>query len=161
MAWTNDEDEAPNLLKDLKVEENYTEGYTNTPLNREQNAFLVPAVRNDYDYHEVKKVWGREVWIINIPFYCGKILEVDKGHHTSMHFHGVKHETMFCVEGQFRIDFIDGNGDQVSRTLNPGDSIVIPPMLPHSIHGIGDFNALFEFSSEHRDADSIRVGKPG
>jgi oxalate decarboxylase/phosphoglucose isomerase-like protein (cupin superfamily) len=155
MAWTADEDEAADDLKGASKE------WSSTPLDRAEIGFNAPRVRNDYDYKVVQKVWGREVWIINLPYYCGKILEVKKGHHTSMHFHGVKHETMFCVEGQFRIDFIDGSGDIVSRILNQGDSIVIPPMLPHSIHGTGEFNALFEFSTEHRDEDSIRVGKPG
>jgi oxalate decarboxylase/phosphoglucose isomerase-like protein (cupin superfamily) len=155
MAWTADEDE---VIKDLK---NDSKEWSSTPLDRAEINFNVPRVRDDYDYKVVQKVWGREVWIINLPYYCGKILEVKKGHHTSMHFHGIKHETMFCVEGQFRIDFIDGSGEVVSRNLTQGDSIVIPPMLPHSIHGVGDFNALFEFSTEHRDEDSIRLGKPG
>lgn len=156
MAWTGDEAEAAGV-------EGWggTKELTSTPLNREENLFAVPRVRNDADYKEVKKVWGRELWIINLPYYCGKMLEVHQGHHTSMHFHGVKHETMFCVEGAFRIDFIDGQGNVVSRALRQGDSIVIPPMLPHSIHGIAEFNLMFEFSTEHRDEDSIRVGKPG
>lgn len=152
MAWTDDEDEAAGSVnKEL----------TSIPLDRQQNGFAVPRVRTDADYNHVEKVWGSETWIINIPYYCGKMLEVKKGHHTSMHFHAVKHETMFCVEGEFRIDFIDGSGDVVSRTLTGSQSIVIPPNLPHSIHGVGDFNILFEFSTEHEDEDSIRVGKPG
>lgn len=158
MAWTTDEDEAAEALR---IPEDTREGWESAPLDRAQIDFNVPRIRNDHDYKVVQKVWGREVWIINLPYYCGKILEVKKGHHTSMHFHGVKHETMFCVEGEFRIYFIDGNGDVVERNLSQGDSIVIPPMLPHSIHGVGEFNVLFEFSTEHRDEDSIRVGKPG
>lgn len=131
------------------------------PLTRKQNNFTVPRVRKDPDYKHVEKVWGHELWIINTPLYCGKMLVVKQGHHTSMHFHGVKHETMFCVEGRFRIDFIDGKGEHVSRELNQSESIVIPPMLPHSIHGLDAFNAMFEFSTQHFDDDSIRVGKPG
>lgn len=158
MAWTTDENEARDAL--MSVEFGSKER-TPVPLTRSQNNFEIPRIRTDSDYKEVKKVWGREVWIINIPYYCGKILEVLKGHHTSMHFHPIKHETMFCAEGEFRIDFCDKNGDVVSRTLRQGDSIVIPPSLPHSIHGVGEFNLMFEFSTEHHDEDSVRVGKPG
>ena len=131
------------------------------PLSRRDNGGAVPRVRNDFDYTHVEKVWGNELWVVNTPLYCGKMLEVRKGHHTSMHFHGEKHETMLCVEGEFRIDFLDITGDLVSRPLGQGESIVIPPLLPHSIYGIGDFNMLIEFSTQHFDHDSIRVGKPG
>jgi oxalate decarboxylase/phosphoglucose isomerase-like protein (cupin superfamily) len=134
--------------------------YDPVPMNRVENCGAVPRVRNDADYHHVDKVWGSELWIINTPLYCGKMLSVGKGHHTSMHFHGDKHETMFCVEGQFRIDFLDSNGDLIERILNQSESIVIPPLLPHSIHGVMDTNIMFEFSTQHFDHDSYRVGKP-
>jgi oxalate decarboxylase/phosphoglucose isomerase-like protein (cupin superfamily) len=131
------------------------------PLNRQALADGVPSVRNDRNYTHVEKVWGTELWIVNTPMYCGKMLMVNQGHHTSMHFHAEKHETMFCCEGSFRIDFIDSKGDVVSRDLQQADSIVIPQNTPHSIHGTGQFNVLFEFSTQHFDHDSIRVGKPG
>jgi oxalate decarboxylase/phosphoglucose isomerase-like protein (cupin superfamily) len=134
---------------------------TSTPMTRVALGGQIPRVRNDDDYKHVEKVWGSELWIINTPLYCNKMLIVKKGHHTSMHFHQEKHETMFCAEGSFRIDFIDGNGDLVSRVLNQADSIVIPPTLAHSIHGLGEFNVLFETSTQHFDHDSVRVGKPG
>lgn len=135
--------------------------YDPVPMTRRENGGAVPRVRNDSDYVHVAKVWGSELWIINTPLYCGKLLEVLKGHHTSMHFHAEKHETMFCHEGEFLIEFIDSNGDKVDRVLLKGESIVIPPLLPHSIHGVGEFNILAEFSTQHFDHDSIRVGKPG
>lgn len=138
-----------------------TMGYDPVPLSRRANGGAVPRVRSDADYHHVEKIWGSELWIVNIPLYCGKLLSVEQGHHTSMHFHGMKHETMFCVEGEFRIDFIDIDGNVVERVLKQSDSIVIPPMLPHSIHGVGATNMMFEFSTQHFDDDSIRVGKPG
>lgn len=148
MAWTNDETEA-------------AMAYPAVPMTRDETSDGVPDVRRDSAYHHVQKVWGNELWIVNTEHYCGKMLTVGKDHHTSMHFHAVKHETMFCVEGQFRLDFIDRKGQIVSRTLNQSDSIVIPPLTPHSIYGLGDFNVLFEFSTQHHDSDSIRVGKPG
>lgn len=148
MAWTSDEDEA-------------ARAYPAVPMTREQSFEGVPEVRKDSHYHHVEKVWGSEVWIVNTEYYCGKMLTVGKDHHTSMHFHAVKHETMFCVEGKFQIDFINSKGEIAFRVLNEGESIVIPPLTPHSIYGLGDFNVLFEFSTQHHDSDSIRVGKPG
>ncbi len=133
----------------------------NDPMTRLDNGGEVPPVRSDQDYTHVEKIWGTELWIVNNPKYCGKMLHVAQGHHTSMHFHGEKHETMFCVQGEFMIEFIDPRGDIVKRTLKESESIVIPPMLAHSIHGVGTFNVMFEFSTQHFDHDSIRVGKPG
>ena len=34
-----------------------------------------------------------------------------------------KHETMLCSEGEFRIDFVDPNGDIVPRVLRQGESM--------------------------------------
>lgn len=148
MAWTNDENEASRV-------------FPSTAMTRSELIDGVPPVRTDANYHHVQKIWGSEVWIVNTPLYCGKMLEVGKDHHTSMHFHAIKHETMFCCEGEFRIDFIDSNGNVIGRRLVQGESVVIPPNTPHSIHGVGDCNILFEFSTQHFDQDSVRVGKPG
>jgi oxalate decarboxylase/phosphoglucose isomerase-like protein (cupin superfamily) len=134
---------------------------TDVPITRLDTGGEIPRVRNDVDYTHVDKVWGSELWIINTPLYCGKILTIGKNHHTSMHFHPEKHETMFCVQGEFRIDFFDKNGDIVSRSLKVSESIVIPPSLPHSIVGVETSNSLIEFSTQHFDHDSVRVGKPG
>lgn len=123
----------------------------------------VPDVRTDADYHHVQKVWGSETWIVNNEKYCGKMLMVLTGRHTSMHFHSLKHETMFCCEGAFDIWFVDENGDRVLRRLEKGQSIVIEPNTPHEIWGASDagVNIMFEFSTQHFDSDSYRVSKSG
>lgn len=155
MAWTSDENEAAAWNSEGPA-------VPEVPMTRMQLPVGgVPTVRHDASYNHVEKIWGNELWIINTPLYCGKLLNVKEGHHTSMHFHPEKHETMLCYEGRFRIDFIDTNGDVIPRYLEPGDSIVIPPSTPHSIHGLGMTNFLFEFSTQHFDHDSVRVGKPG
>ena len=41
----------------------------------------------------VKKVWGREIWLVNEVEYCCKMLEVKKGASGSLHYHVVKKET--------------------------------------------------------------------
>ena len=49
---------------------------------------------------EVKKVWGKEVWIANCPKYCGKLLYLDEGAVSSMHYHREKQETFYALSGQ-------------------------------------------------------------
>ena len=45
----------------------------------------------------VEKDWGREIWMANNQEedYCGKILQINQGYNTSLHFHLEKHETFY------------------------------------------------------------------
>lgn len=117
-----------------------------------------PQVRTSLDYTYVQKVWGSERWIVNNSMYCGKIITVTQGHHTSLHFHSLKHETMYCLTGRFDITFCDEAGNEVYRTLLAGQSIVIEPNVVHQIFGTMPENVMIEFSTQHFDYDSYRVG---
>jgi oxalate decarboxylase/phosphoglucose isomerase-like protein (cupin superfamily) len=113
------------------------------------------------DHNHVKKTWGHETWIENSPLYCGKILFVEKGKHSSMHFHLKKTETMLCIDGSFEMKLIDPEvGEQYSVYLVKGESLLIEPGQLHEIHGLDDVNTLIEFSTTHEDSDSYRAGKP-
>lgn len=114
-------------------------------------------------YHVETKTWGWETWIVNNDLYCGKILHMRQGGHTSMHFHMKKHETMYCQRGSFEITLHDmATGDVWCRVLGEGDSIEIKPGQSHRINGLGpDMNELVEFSTHHENDDSFRIGKPG
>jgi mannose-6-phosphate isomerase-like protein (cupin superfamily) len=105
------------------------------------------------------KSWGEEVWVENCPEYCGKVLRVHRGKHTSMHFHIKKLETMYVVTGLLRIDLIDPETtDKYAITLEPGQWVQIPRGQPHSLHGETDVE-LMEFSTTHEDSDSYRVSR--
>ena len=56
----------------------------------------------------VEKSWGYESWLANSEKedYCGKVLFIKKGHHTSMHYHVDKHETFYVLEGVLRVDML-------------------------------------------------------
>jgi mannose-6-phosphate isomerase len=79
------------------------------------------------DYKPVKNVqkpWGKEIWLCVEDEYAGKILEIKKGHRTSMQYHKKKKESMYVFSGALRIETPKGNiivkkGESV--TLNPGD----------------------------------------
>ena len=51
------------------------------------------------NYKEVKKKWGKEIWIVNRE-YCGKKLVLNKGFRCSMHFHKNKDETFYILTGK-------------------------------------------------------------
>jgi mannose-6-phosphate isomerase-like protein (cupin superfamily) len=103
--------------------------------------------------------WGDEVWIENLPEYCGKILRVKGGKRGSLHFHMNKLETMFLQSGKIQLRFIDPDkGTEYFVDLEPGDSIRIPRGQVHQIIGVEDSH-LFEFSTIHEETDSHRVQK--
>lgn len=114
---------------------------------------------NTFHHHEPKS-WGYEKWIVNNDLYCGKILYMQYGKHTSMHFHMKKHETMLCQKGSFQIWFLDtSSGESEFIILLEGDSVVIEPGQPHEIWGHGEgMNELVEFSTHHENSDSYRIG---
>jgi quercetin dioxygenase-like cupin family protein len=99
---------------------------------------------------EIKKPWGKELWIAQESEYGGKILIMKGNHHTSQHFHKDKKETIYCFKGE--VDII--LNDRVV-TLKEGDDITLIPRTVHSI--IGKTNSvLFEVSTPQL-ADVVRL----
>ena len=43
----------------------------------------------------VEKGWGYEIWIVNKPEYCGKLLYFNEGKRCSWHHHKIKDEVLF------------------------------------------------------------------
>jgi quercetin dioxygenase-like cupin family protein len=118
---------------------------------------LTVITDKEQDIHP--KGWGREIWIENIPEYCGKLLQFEAGKKSSMHYHLNKLETMYLAKGSMRIDFIEPeSGVAYSRWLSPGSSIQIPRGQAHQLVALEDCD-LFEFSTRHEDSDSYRVWK--
>ena len=106
------------------------------------------------NYKEVKKVWGKEIWIENRD-YCGKRLIVNKGFRCSMHFHKNKHETFYLISGRILMEM----GDK-KYIMRPGHSIFIKPNTKHRFTGLED-SEIMEFSTHHEDSDSYRDNVSG
>lgn len=122
---------------------------------------------------KVPKGWGYELWIANGPLYCGKLLHLEKGKRTSIHYHLIKTETMYLQSGKVRLHLLyvmgpnNNTGGDLSYLvtsggysvdLDPGDSFHIVRGLVHRIEALENSD-LYEFSTEHFDWDSIRVEK--
>lgn len=115
--------------------------------------------RSISEVHHHTRGWGREVWIENIPEYCGKILYINKGKRCSTHFHMLKSETMFLDSGHVNIVMIDPeSGKCYVIDMKEGDSLFIPSGQTHFIKAIED-SKIIEFSTMHHEDDSYRVEK--
>jgi quercetin dioxygenase-like cupin family protein len=99
---------------------------------------------------EIRKPWGKEIWIAQQKEYGGKILIIKENHHTSQHYHKDKKETIYCFKGQVQIILKDR-----VVTLKEGDDITLNPRTVHRI--IGKKNStLFEVSTPQL-ADVVRL----
>ncbi len=101
---------------------------------------------------EVEKVWGREVWIVNCPKYCGKLLFLDKGAISSLHYHKKKQETFYALSGQIGLS-IEGKGYMLNPFSRPE---TIYPRQKHQFTGLSDNIIILEISTHHDDNDVVR-----
>ncbi len=104
------------------------------------------------------KGWGEEQWIANNPQYCGKKLLLDKGKRCSVHYHKLKDETFYVQSGAVQMDTYPFGypAEPIRRMMRAGESIHIPPGLPHQFTGV-EQSEVFEFSTEHREDDTYRL----
>lgn len=100
-------------------------------------------------HQEVKKEWGKEIWIVNRN-YCGKKLILNKGFRCSMHYHKNKDETFYILSGKVLIET-----ENKKQIMLPGHSILITPNTKHRFTGLED-SEIIEFSTHHDDSDSYR-----
>ncbi|MCW4040574.1 MAG: hypothetical protein NWE83_07460 [Candidatus Bathyarchaeota archaeon] len=108
----------------------------------------------------VEKRWGREIWFANDEDkdYCGKILEIDPNSQLSLHFHLIKQEHLFNMEGDCKVHYLSRGADIITFDLAVGHSFLVKPGLVHRFsteHGC----RLLEASTFHRDSDSYKVAK--
>ena len=103
---------------------------------------------------EVKKVWGKERWIVNCDKYCGKLLYVDKGAKSSCHYHKVKQETFYSLEGQVCLT-IDGRDYMLNPFSRP------KTIMPNQEHSFTAFcnSVIMEISTEHKEDDVVRLAE--
>lgn len=105
----------------------------------------------------VKKGWGSEdIWATNEK-YCGKMLHFESGSKFSMHFHAVKDETWYVIEGKFTVRYIDTTNASIhEKQLTTGDVWHNPPLLPHQLICIEE-GIICEVSTADSVEDNYRV----
>jgi mannose-6-phosphate isomerase len=103
----------------------------------------------------VIKPWGKEEWIAHNQFYALKLITLNQGHRTSLHYHDEKHETYYVNHGRI-LSWLEGeNGDIDKKEMQAGSIVEIVPGRAHRVEAIED-TILIEVSTPHLD-DVIRV----
>ncbi len=111
---------------------------------------------------EVKKVWGKEHWIVNTPKYCGKKLILKKGYQCSLHYHKIKDETFYIIKGKIELEVYPDKKCVCcgfTLTMGPGDYQRLKPGTVHRFRSITKIAEIIEFSTHHIEKDSYRLEK--
>ena len=108
----------------------------------------------------VEKGWGHELWVVNKPEYCGKLLYFNKGKKCSWHHPKVKDEVFYLQSGKLLVKYSDQDDIEKAEEIifESGQNFYIYAGLRHQMLALED-SELFEFSTEHYDSDSYRVIK--
>lgn len=100
--------------------------------------------------NKTDKPWGYEKILINNEKYLTKELFIFEGYKTSFHYHELKDETMYIMNGTGYIEFKDRK-EHFARN----DAIRIEPNVPHTIVATENV-VLHEISTPHVN-DTVRI----
>jgi len=103
----------------------------------------------------VEKPWGREIWIAHTDNYALKIIEIKKGHRSSLQYHVKKHEHIYVDQGRLQIEQENAEGRMEKFTIGPGQVVENKPGIKHRVTPIEDVR-LIEVSTPQLD-DVVRV----
>ena len=111
---------------------------------------------------KIDKSWGYEICKVNNKEenYCSKIISINEGCSTSMHYHINKHEAFYVRAGTLRIDTLDtSNAKTESHFLEVGDVLEVERYLPHQLVAHNGPVEIDETSTFSCPTDSHRVYK--
>ena len=107
----------------------------------------------------VEKGWGKEVIYADHEEYCGKLLVYDKaGATSSMHFHKIKKESWYVLQGSFEYKVIDTSiGNINTVVINQGDVVTNEIYTIHQLIAREDNSIIVEVSTKDYSYDNYRV----
>jgi D-lyxose ketol-isomerase len=98
------------------------------------------------------KLWGAEYWLHNGK-YCMKVLALEPGFQSSLHYHEKKEETFLVIAGAVVLESPPG----VTHLLLPGDFYDLPPLTSHRFWTEDHPALIAEASTHHDDNDVVRL----
>jgi D-lyxose ketol-isomerase len=106
-----------------------------------------------------KHLWGYEVWIENNELYCNKLLVVNKGFQSSLHYHKKKDETFIILKGKVELVCYHSAKPHVilfNGVLKAGDKFRIEPGEIHRFKSNTKQSVIMEVSLSDTD-DNIKL----
>ena len=113
------------------------------------------------------KGWGSEFWVVNKPEYCMKMLVMEAGKQMSWHYHKLKDETFYMLDGAvillYSMDdcMVDGKFESNManvKLMTMGSVFHVPPGMKHRLIA-NQHSRIMEVSTQHFEEDSYRLEK--
>ena len=104
---------------------------------------------------EVRKPWGRELWVAHNDRYAFKIIEMHTGYRSSLQYHEKKQETIYIDAGRARVTRGENKESLETVEMGPGSILDHPPGFLHRLEALEDLR-LLEVSTPELD-DVVRV----
>jgi len=101
------------------------------------------------------KPWGEERLLHQGYGYAVKQIHLNIGKRTSLHYHQVKHEFIYVVEGELTVEVGKDGGTEL-RVLRAGQFIAITPGTIHRMEAVATDTIYMESQTDHLD-DVIRI----
>lgn len=82
--------------------------------------------------------WGREILLVETPYYIAKRLEMKAGTAGGLQYHRLKMESFVLLAGLAEVDYDDGGGRLVTRGLATEEMVHVPAGAPHRVRALTD-----------------------
>jgi mannose-6-phosphate isomerase-like protein (cupin superfamily) len=105
---------------------------------------------------EVIKPWGKEIIWSQTDKYCGKFLEIKKGHRLSLQYHVKKEESIYVLEGVAHVEYGTNIRSLTKIIMKEKDVFYIYPGLIHRFSAPDEDVILLEVSTSELD-DVVRL----
>lgn len=110
----------------------------------------------------IPKKWGHEEILVNNETYCAKFLYINYGYQVSYHYHKVKDETFYVLEGLLDLLIYDDiNNEVLTYPLRAGESFRLKPGTIHSFISKTPYAKFLEVSTHDAPEDSYRLTESG
>ena len=107
---------------------------------------------------KTEKLWGAEYLLVSNEKYCSKILVLNYGFQSSLHFHKIKDETFLCISGRVYLEIVNEAGNIDTRTLSPGTpGVRLSPYVKHRFYASTLGGVVLEVGTPHSDDDVYRI----
>lgn len=107
----------------------------------------------------IEKVWGDEIWWVNEPEYCLKVLTLEPGFTSSLHYHRKKKETFLVRKGRCHL-LVRKKDKELVYNLGVDAQVTISPGQPHQFWLESDAEEpcqILEVSTHHSEDDVVRL----
>lgn len=106
----------------------------------------------------IPKKWGHEEILVNNETYCSKFLYINYGYQVSYHYHKIKDETFYVLEGLLDLlIYNDTNNQVLTYPLRSGESFRVKPGMIHSFISKTPYAKFLEVSTHDAPEDSYRL----